>query len=407
MKSICILTQNHISRNPRVFKEVKLLRELGYSVKILTTWYSSDFLQDDLNLLRDLNVHYQSYADLRPGQPGRLKHRIIFQFFRRIKGYLNIETVHSAGYGSTTLLKQALGEKADLYIVHQEIPTLLAKDLIHKGFAVAFDFEDWYSRDLMTQTRKFRPVKLLEAAEIYALKHGTWCTTTSKALAQKLYQISSGKKPPEVIYNGFSIQERKNLPTYEPKARQPPIKFAWISQTIGPGRGLESFIQNIGETGIPAELHLAGNPRKEYLLHLENTVRTFTNLALHLHPIMPPHQILGWLHHYHVGIACDLSTPESRNLTVTNKILHYLLAGLPVIASNTAGHKEIADACQNTVLIPSHSEELKQTLMEWFDGGVNSIEIQRKAWFDGEKFCWEHESQKLEKLVSEYFNSIS
>jgi glycosyltransferase involved in cell wall biosynthesis len=118
---------------------------------------------------------------------------------------------------------------------------------------------------------------------------------------------------------------------------------------------------------------------------------------------MPPNKILGWLHQFHIGIAFDLLKPESRNLTITNKILHYLLAGLPVIASKTEGHREIASNCQSTVLIPNNSDELKQTLSNWFDGGQNSIEIQKKAWEDGKKFCWEVESQKLKNLILGYY----
>ncbi len=42
---------------------------------------------------------------------------------------------------------------------------------------------------------------------------------------------------------------------------------------------------------------------------------------------------------------------RSRDLTVTNKILHYLLAGLAVVASDTAGQSEISEQATGAVAI--------------------------------------------------------
>jgi glycosyltransferase involved in cell wall biosynthesis len=46
------------------------------------------------------------------------------------------------------------------------------------------------------------------------------------------------------------------------------------------------------------------------------------------------------LRNYDVGLALEVSTIPSRNLTITNKFFHYLEAGLAVVASNTIGHRE-------------------------------------------------------------------
>jgi glycosyltransferase involved in cell wall biosynthesis len=44
---------------------------------------------------------------------------------------------------------------------------------------------------------------------------------------------------------------------------------------------------------------------------------------------------------YDVGLALEPASPESRYLTTTNKIFQYLNAGLAVVATPTAGQREV------------------------------------------------------------------
>lgn len=404
MKSICLLTQNHLSRNPRVFKEARWFAEKGHQVSILTTWHNDDFLKDDLALLQDSAIHYLPYADLRKGIPGSRAHRLRFQLFRRILKTLRIETTDSAGYGPQSLLRAALNTEADVFIAHQEIPTLIAPQLIRKGKKVAFDFEDWYSRDLTPAQRQYRPLQLLEKAETYALSHGVWCTTTSHSLAEGLSQLSPGYPKPNVIYNAFSLKERQALsPGPVAESTYPAIRLAWISQTIGPGRGLEDFLLHIRERKQPLEIHLAGKERPDFTQILHSLVREYPHIRIVLHAPMAPDQILPWLNPFDAGIASDLATSDSRNLTVTNKILHYLLAGIPVLATPTAGHKEIATACPEAVCLTTDTESLDRFLNGIACGKPERQMIREKAWAAGTQYSWEKQTDTLQKLFQQVF----
>ena len=52
--------------------------------------------------------------------------------------------------------------------------------------------------------------------------------------------------------------------------------------------------------------------------------------------------MLSRIAEHDIGFAGEQNYCRSRDLTVTNKILHYLLGGLAVIASDTAGQRQIA-----------------------------------------------------------------
>ena len=43
-----------------------------------------------------------------------------------------------------------------------------------------------------------------------------------------------------------------------------------------------------------------------------------------------------------VGLASELSTPPNRAISLTNKVFTYLLAGIPVLLSNTPAQRGLA-----------------------------------------------------------------
>ncbi len=63
-----------------------------------------------------------------------------------------------------------------------------------------------------------------------------------------------------------------------------------------------------------------------------------------MHPLIPANELLSRVAEHDIGLALELRQPDSRNLTVTYKFLHYLLAGLAVVASDTAGQSEVTGA---------------------------------------------------------------
>ncbi|OQX82493.1 MAG: hypothetical protein B6D64_00135, partial [Bacteroidetes bacterium 4484_276] len=149
-KKICILTQSHLCRNPRVVKEANTLANAGFDVTILTTFTFADLLEEDKKLIDTNKIKFKGIINMIPGQASswyRLKNRLERRIAGELIGRFNWENVQALGYDYSTNLKAAINQNADLYTCHQEVSTVIGCKLIKRGFKVAFDFEDWYSND--------------------------------------------------------------------------------------------------------------------------------------------------------------------------------------------------------------------------------------------------------------------
>ena len=101
---------------------------------------------------------------------------------------------------------------------------------------------------------------------------------------------------------------------------------------------------------------------------------------------------------YDLGFAGELTHNKSRNLTITNKILHYFLAGLPVVASDTLGQLEICRQVPQATRV--YAQRDPKSLAAAIDSLLESPDVLRRAkqaaWDAGSsKFCWEENESRL------------
>jgi glycosyltransferase involved in cell wall biosynthesis len=103
-----------------------------------------------------------------------------------------------------------------------------------------------------------------------------------------------------------------------------------------------------------------------------------------------------------IGLALEAKSPPSRNLTITNKILQYLNAGLAIVASNTAGHREVLqEKPQAGIFIdPDKTTQCVSILENLLACPQSLAAMQRSARELAEqKYCWEKEAPALLTLV--------
>jgi len=397
-RRICIITQSHLCRNPRVLKEALTLSQEGYTVTILTAIYSAKLLQEDLDLIKKTGIEYEFYSDLRESNISSHLVRFVRKAATELQSKLHIESIKSLGFNPGKLLKQCISQSADLYIAHQEMPTCIGIELIKKGYKIAFDIEDWYSEDLLPIAQKQRPVNLLKKAEAEALHKGIFCTTTSSALSNKLASVYSAKKA-EVIYNVFpaTIQPIK-------KTINDPLKLFWFSQTIGLGRGLEEFIQLLKSIETKIELHLLGNVSDTYRDELKKLMPKHQQLFFH--ELVNEKELPAKIATFDIGLALELPAPPSRNFTITNKFFQYIQAGLPVIASETEGQNEGFDKFKPGFKLSQNpgKEEIAELDM-WLSAPAALTAAKDKAIEAAQFYNWKNESKKLIKLVKNTFEN--
>jgi glycosyltransferase involved in cell wall biosynthesis len=392
---IGILSQSHLCRNPRVLKEAVALSLNGYEVYILNAVSQANLRQQDLDLIKDYpSIHIQHISDLTRNDFQAFFDRAFYKLGCLLIQYLKIENPLALGYGTLSYLKKSKSINADLYICHQELATYIGTRLLKANYKVAFDLEDWYSADLLPAARHKRPVKLLQKVEATALNTGLFCTTTSGALANELARVYTCKKP-EVIYNVFPFQAK--LYGKEKKLSQP-LKLFWFSQTIGPGRGIEEFIHLLKSLGNGLSLHLLGAVDPGYKQNL--AILMPKQHRLFFHDLVTGEELPEKIAQFDVGLALELGDPPSRNYTITNKFFQYLQAGLPVIATETAGQKEVFDQVALGHMIPQHPAGSDMVSLEKWLNDPAAIHNARLAVETAALlYSWDTESKKLISLI--------
>jgi glycosyltransferase involved in cell wall biosynthesis len=104
-----------------------------------------------------------------------------------------------------------------------------------------------------------------------------------------------------------------------------------------------------------------------------------------------------------VGLALEQPFIVNRNLTVTNKILQYLNAGLAIVASDTAGQREVlARQPEAGVIVELHettrfAETLDSLLADRTALSRRQAAARKLA---EDAYCWEREAPRLLALVA-------
>lgn len=408
---VVLLSGNPLCHNPRVMKEADALAAAGHKVEVLGSGSNPDYRARDAKLAAGKNWRF---TGLMAGQAvcarftQRAK-RLISNQAHRLFGW---ENRWQLGPMAEALLKEGGKRSADLYIAHSEAGMWAAEKLRTEGRAVGVDMEDWFSEDLLPEARRHRPIQLLKTLERNLLCHGVYSSCTSEAMADALVK-EYGCRRPMVIRNVFPLKDREGLDgkwkdrpgmakwmeRNDPSAERPkeaPVSIHWFSQTIGPGRGLEILFQALDGMEGNWELHLRGN-LEGYEGWLKKVCPAGVRQRLTVHGLVENEGLLSRIAEHDIGYAGELKAPANRDLTITNKLFQYLQAGLAVLASDTAGQREVAGKAQDAVRLfqAGQISELKRQLEKLFQDSLLRGRTRKAAWSATDKLSWEQEMKKI------------
>jgi glycosyltransferase involved in cell wall biosynthesis len=339
---ILILIGGHLCNAPRPQKEAKTLANAGHIVTVKGAWFDPKFIQRDQHLLHNQPYRFQPYLDFQPSHrfknwQARSHSRIARECWQRFHWF----SPNLLGYGASAMLDAARRTQADLTIVHSEVGLWVGHQLLKEGLRVGVDFEDWFSEDLLPDARATRPISHLKTLEAHLMQTCRYCLTTSQAMAEAM-AIAYHAPSPTVIYNAFPWADRAELDGQINDRRNLKLpSLHWFSQTIGPGRGLETLLQALSHLKTPVEVHLRGNYPDSSRQWLEPLIPDQWRDRLFIHPLVSNTELPSRIAEHDIGLALESPEIPSRNLTITNKLFQYLQAGLAVVATNTTGQKEI------------------------------------------------------------------
>jgi glycosyltransferase involved in cell wall biosynthesis len=396
-RSVCLIGPGAPSSNPRLVKEADALAGAGYRVRVVCgTGHSLGArLDDDLLAARGWAVVRVPLGS-KWGRIGRVvRHRAAARVVRRGVLHTPALVAWSESELAGRLARAAAAERADLYIGHY-LPGLYAARTAARrhGTAYGFDAEDSHV-DELPDTPAQASRRAARAAFEGRLLPGAAHLTAASPLIAEGYERRYGRRPLTVL-NVFPLADAPPEPVVTPHLRTlGPPRLYWFSQTVGPGRGLESIVAALGRMRLPAELHLLGMPSGGYRAALDARAdQSGARGRLIWHPPAGPNEMVRIAAGHDLGLALELTEPPNRAICLTNKAFTYLLAGAPVALSRTPAQERLAaDLGAAGVLIDLADPAATAARLDAALGDRGELAARRAtAWRLGrERFNWEVE----------------
>lgn len=368
-KKIALLTLQHFANAPRAQKESAILASAGAEVTVFGSWWSREKADEDLQLAKQLGVTYVPLISLFAPKSKTFIPRLRARLAKSAYSTFGIVLPEAYGITARRMLSAVRKLRPDLTMVHCEPGLWAGCRLMDEGFRVGIDFEDWFSEDLLPKDRVGRPVDALAQAEKRLLREGCVRFATTTAMGTALAEWAGIATPPVTIPNCFPWSQVPQAEDPRRDQRDPDaLSLYWFSQTIGPGRGLETLADSLTKLRANWQLHLRGDLSRHGAWFEETFPQEIRGRVV-LHEGVSNADLAACSSAHDIGLALEAPNCRSRDLTATNKIFEYLRCGLSVIATSTKGQLEVMSQCPEAgwVIPPEDSLALAKVLQDCID----------------------------------------
>jgi glycosyltransferase involved in cell wall biosynthesis len=404
-KRICLVSPGHLASNPRLVKEANALHEAGYAVRVVAGDYAPG-----LRPLDDTILARAPWLVVKIGLGGRpryLARRLRQELTRKAFGF-GVGGLRQAIWAlspiTQSLAKAATAERADLYIGHYLAALPAAAKAARRYNAIlGFDAEDDHVGELLDASENWAEIAVRRRIEAQFLPHCQHLTAASPGIAHA-YRVRYGVIMTPIL-NVFPLAEAPSSAIASPGLSNCDgvVSVYWFSQTVGPGRGLESFIKAMGKMRGLVKLSIRGSDFLGYSARLK-AIAAEVGVAdrIYFLPSAPPAEMARLAAPHDVGLASELSTPPHRAICLSNKIFTYLLAGIPVLLSDTPAQRNLAQqlgSAARLVDLNKH-DQVAQALDDWTMNVGLLAAAKREAWHYGQtRFNWDKEKERFLQSV--------
>ncbi len=394
--SICIVSPGNLASNPRLLKEADALHEAGYAVTAIVCEYTEALRPyDDVIAAR---IPWKAIRVSRPAGEGPIARasgvaaKLVAAAGARVPVGL---AARAYGGPVAALQRAAIRVPAALYIAHYVPGLAAAATAAHRhGAKLGFDGEDFHSGEATGAGDAFRMrmVRVVEGALLPSCVHAT----AAAPLIADAYATRYGISPATVL-NVFPLAMAPAEPCR--RGEQQAFRAYWFSQTVGLDRGLQSFIRAMARARAPVTLDIRGSDRWNHGARLLELARELGVAdRIRLLPTAPPADMVTLAASYDIGLSLETDVSENRGLCLTNKIFTYLLAGVPVLMSDTPAQRALAPQLGAAARLVSLADT--ETMAVVLDGLACSAaaraEAAASAWRLGrERYNWDVEKAVL------------
>ncbi len=403
---VCLISPGHLSTNPRIMKEARALRAVGHAVHVICGRFTPWGTASDAPLITEMpTTTAVPFGPTEASHATYLRQSTICHGARSLVRYglmrqNLVEAAHNPVVRDLTAAAQRV--QADLYIAHYvaALPAAARAARRHDA-AYAFDAEDFHLGDLPDTPEHSFEKHVVRAIEERYLSGAIYVTAASPLIAEA-YAEAYGIPLPSVIMNVFPRTNAPSVPTARGLAQFGPSIY-WFSQTIGPGRGLETVLEAVALAQSKPHCYLRGLPLIGYDVHLRN-IAAQAGIAERLHFLdrAPPDELERLGANFDTGYVGEMPETVSRQLALTNKLFSYLLGGVPSFVTDIPAHRLLAPELGEAVtLFPCGDAVALAIAIDNLLADQKRLAAARAhAWYLGQtRFNWDMEQTRLIESV--------
>ena len=392
MVSICIVSPGNLASNPRLIKEADALHAAGYDVTAVVCRYTEALRAFDDAIAA--SVPWRVVSVERSPVEGLVRRAA--STAARTAGALGLPVpvrVAAAAYGGPVapLRRAAARVPADLYIAHYVAGLAAAGPVAQsRGALLGFDGEDYHRGEGPAFQRSM--VRRVDETYLPACRH----VTASAPMIGEAYGRLLGVSPVTVL-NVFPRQMGPSAP--RPAGSGDVLRAYWFSQTIGLDRGLQSFIEAMARARAPVTLDIRGSNRWGHGDHLMAQAEALgLGKRVRLLETAPPEEMVRLAAEYDVGLSLETGGSRNHRICLGNKIFTYLLAGTPVMLSDTPAQRELAPDLGVAARLVSleNTADMAEVLNRLVEEPGALAAARAEAWRLGQtRYNWEFEKEAL------------
>lgn len=340
MRTVCLITPNHIATNPRLVKEAQALQAAGYRVHLLFTQESTYSSRLDQQLL-NANPEW-AYTRLDwTGRDKRSKlNRAVYGLAQKVARKIffrwRLPRIAYAAINRNFFWQLAQAKKIDaaLYIAHNlgALPVAVLAAENRKAIA-GFDAEDFHRHEASDDVGH-PEVQLKATVENHCIPSVRHFTAASPMIGDAYRQLFPTATP-VVVLNVFSPP----APVRQQPDASAPLKLFWFSQTVGANRGLQDVfraMRHLHSKAIVLDIYgvVPESVRMEFAALLAG-LSFPTPPAIAFKGTIPPDDLMDAAAGYDIGLAIEPGFSVNNRIALSNKIFTYLCGGTAILFSDT------------------------------------------------------------------------
>jgi len=356
-----------VRRNTRALKQLRALAALGCRVEVLS------FGPPPATPVREPGLRLQ-IIDQPPGGGPR--------FFAR---------VHHRYRQAAQAIQAHVYHASDLYT----LPAMVAAARRHGG-RVVYDARDCYPHVAATAGRPWVR-RTWQAVERRYIRHADAVLTVSESIADHL-AAAYILPPPLVLYNAPPFQHVPRTDALQTRAGLPPETTVILHQgQMRQDRGCAPLVVAMTRVRGAVLVFLGDGPFKPALVQQVEAAGLQDRVRF-LDPV-PPDHLLPLTASADIGVTLLEDTCLNHRYALPNKLFEYLMAGLPVLASDLPEMRRVIESHDvGRVVNPSDPDALAGALQEMIDDAPARAHWRANTSHVFETFSWEKASQHFIRM---------